>query len=73
MHVFRGPIEGHVEADSADWVWYRSYTERKAAFIAPGGDLDGDGRADVILGVFDLSIEADMAGGAYLFSGADFL
>ena len=73
MHVFRGPIEGHVEADSADWVWYRSYTERKAAFIAPGGDLDGDGRADVILGMFDLSIEADMAGGAYLFSGADFL
>jgi hypothetical protein len=35
------------------------------------GDVDGDGRADLIVGAWQYSVEANSAGRAYLFSGKD--
>ena len=52
-----------------------SYTDgvESGRSVAGGGDIDGDGLSDLVVGAPDLSIYANGAGGAFVFRGTEFL
>jgi len=72
LSVFRGPVEGILALDEADFTLTKDYEGRAAATLEAAGDLDSDGLPDFLLGTSDLDIGDLDAGGGYLFSGADF-
>lgn len=71
LWVFRGPLSGALSVDDADQALYGDPAwGPTAGRLVPGGDLDDDGRDDILLGYPTLGVGADGGGGAYLLSGA---
>lgn len=70
------PRDGYVQAFSgASGKLLRTYRPKRGdplfgISVASAGDVDGDGRADVVVGNPDLSPSSEAGGRAYVFSGA---
>lgn len=71
--AFLGPIEGEMDSSMADgqFVGEASAWEMGNA-VASGGDVDGDGKDDILVGSWrDETSGVCMSGAVYLFSGAN--
>lgn len=68
--VFFGPLSGVLDLHAADRAWASSEAGAlTGSALAPVGDLDGDGAADLLLGSPGLSVGGSRAGAAWLLSG----
>ncbi len=68
--VFATLEEGSHSADDADALRYGTYYQTYyAADLAPGGDVDGDGVDDLLVGTPNYRSEEDQPGTAYLLLG----
>jgi FG-GAP repeat len=65
--LYLGPLAGTIPADSAHAVFTGSARDFLGGSVAAAGDLDGDGRADLLLGAHGL----ESAGYVQLLFGAD--
>lgn len=67
--LYRGPLSGAVSAERADAVFTGATGNALGIHVAAAGDLDADGRADLLLGASG----GDAAGFAQVLFGADLL
>lgn len=65
VHVFRGPVLGHLALSDATWTITGSRNDIVGDALASAGDVDGDGRADLLIGHRKGGVEE--AGAAHLF------
>lgn len=67
---FAGPLDGVRTMDDRDAVWEGAPGDHLGFSIHAGGDLDGDGTADVLLGAYKAGGEVDDAGAVIVVDGA---
>ncbi len=71
VHVVYGPVAGDIDLAQADVTLLgASRGDHMGTAVVAAGDLDGDGRADILVGAEDEDSGGDNAGAAYLFRGA---
>jgi hypothetical protein len=68
--LFHGPISGHHTAASANAIITGTFAnESLGASVAPAGDVDGDGRDDIVVGAPRFPLNGNGTGRAYVFNG----
>ena len=73
---FLGPIEADRASADADGVWSQITEHDNLGTpdnLVPGGDVTGDGRADLLLGAPTTSDPVERAGRAYVITAGDFV
>ena len=65
-----GPVSGGILVDDADFtVWGDTVDDEAGHDVAGGGDCNGDGLSDVLVGVSDSDENGSLAGSAILLLG----
>ncbi len=72
-YMFLGPFSGALDARNANatLVGTTKYGGRNQ-IVSPAGDIDADGRDDILIGAWDDSTAGSYAGAVWLFSGSNF-
>jgi len=71
VYLFLGPVTASGVLGLADWIAVGEAPGDQAGFsVAPAGDVDGDGRADLLLGAPYSDVLVPDGGAAYLVLGA---
>lgn len=69
-YIFRGPLLGNRNLASADAILVGESPEEWVGYrVAGGGDVDGDGYADVLIGAPGAARAGENSGAAYFFRG----
>jgi hypothetical protein len=70
VYLFHGPIYGELDLAAADAIWLGDGTRSYAgSALAGGGDLDGDGLDDILIGAWGADVADKGEGKTYLFHG----
>ncbi len=69
-YLLYGPFSGETDLSNADATFDGTGAESMGRFVAPSGDVDGDGQLDVMVSAPDNDTWGSSAGAIYLFSGA---
>lgn len=72
VDLYLGPLSGELSDQDADYSWIGTAKGDYLGFeISGGGDLDGDGYADVAVGAYKSSHTAPDAGAVWVISGSE--
>ena len=69
-YLVRGPVMGSIDLERADLKLVGQPGESAGYGVADAGDLDGDGRADILVGVPGHSVDGIVSGAAYVLYGS---
>ncbi len=70
VYLFLGPVDGYMDLGEADAkLTGEAMWDRAGSAVALGGDFDGDGYGDVLVGAPNEDDGGGLAGAAYLFRG----
>jgi hypothetical protein len=69
-YLVRGPVTGSLDLGRADLTFVGARRDAAGVAVSSAGDLDGDGRADVLVGASTHSVDGVAAGAAYVLYGS---
>jgi hypothetical protein len=69
-YLVRGPVTASLDLGRADWKFVGADGDHAGAAVSSAGDLDGDGRADVVVGAPGHTVDGVVLGGAYVLYGS---
>jgi hypothetical protein len=69
VYVMLGPLSGTIDLSAADAKLTGEAAYDQAGFAVAGGDLDGDGIGDILVGAHTNDAAADGSGSVYLLHG----
>jgi hypothetical protein len=69
-YLVRGPVAGSLDLGRADLKLVGAEEDQAGAAVSSAGDIDGDGRADVLVGAPGHSVDGVNGGAAYVLYGS---